>query len=70
MYKKNEDVVVYSGTYTVPDKTSGISIQNLTEIFLSPDFARYASLTGKDMSGGYAAVSAATIKNFGLVTIN
>ena len=38
----------------------------IQKIYASPDFSRYCSLIGKDMSGGYVSVSATTSKHYGI----
>lgn len=35
------------------------------DVFSSPDFAKYCSIVGKDMSGGYVGISTKNVKAFG-----
>lgn len=78
-YVLDEDVVVYSGIYTVPVITELIAsdnehvidrnqyddmIQKLCGIFSGNDFAKYMSMAGKDKHGGYIEISAKNIKEY------
>ena len=47
---------------------SEYALRKVRDIYASDDFAKYCSLTGKDMSGGYISVSTKTIKQFGIAT--
>lgn len=64
-YVLDEDVIVYSGCYTVicGDK---LSIDDVCRIISSPDFMKYCRLKGKSMSGGYFSISTKIIKEYGI----
>lgn len=59
----NEDVIVYSGMYTT---TKQEQIEKISNIYASADFAKYCSIIGKDMSGGYISISTKMVKQFGI----
>ena len=61
-YILNDDTIVYSGIYITTDN----DIEEIKKIFESKDFARYCSLVGKDMNGGYVSVSSKMVKNYGI----
>lgn len=79
----DEDVLVYSGIYTIADPWPLIELRNnrlcfndfmyehelgeIVQIFRSAEFARYCCIVGKDMSGGWAAISTKVVKDFGTV---
>ena len=67
-YILDEDVVVYAGMYTTVDENI-CSLEKICEIYSSSDFAKYCSMVGKDMSGGYVTVSCKNVKQFGLKCI-
>lgn len=69
----DEDVIVYSGMYTVVggenfeskedyDRVLGV----VSSVFASPMFGRYLALVGKDMQGGYKTVSTKMVRSFGI----
>lgn len=80
-YILDEDVLVYSGMYTVADPWPLIEMKNkrlvfnsylydkelsqIFDIFRSDEFAQYVRIVGKDMAGGWAAVSTKSVKSFG-----
>lgn len=59
----DEDVIVYSGMYTT---TKQGQMEKVSDIFASANFARYCSIIGKDMSGGYVSISTKMVKQFGI----
>lgn len=59
----DEDIIVYSGMYTT---TKQEQIEKVSDIFASANFARYCSIIGKDMSGGYVSISTKMVKQFGI----
>ena len=59
----DEDVIVYSGMYTT---TKQEQIEEIFDIFASADFAKYCSIIGRDMSGGYVSISTKMVKQFGI----
>ena len=56
----DEDVVVYSGIYARCGKDEG----KLFTILSSPEFSRYCTLVGKDISGGYVQVSSGQVSDY------
>lgn len=62
-YILDEDIVVYSGIYTIPNN---YSINKLIHIFQSKDFEKYVTLVGKDMSGGYITISTKNVSEYGI----
>lgn len=62
IHELESDIVVYAGLFI----TATDSYANLTKILSDPDFHKYCVLVGKDMQGGYAAVSSTSIKNYGI----
>lgn len=59
----DEDVIVYSGMYTT---TKQEQMERVSDIFASANFAKYCSIIGKDMSGGYVSISTKMVKQFGI----
>lgn len=59
----DEDVIVYSGMYTT---TKQEQLEEISDIFASANFAKYCSIIGKDMSGGYVSISTKMVKQFGI----
>lgn len=57
----DNDIIVYSGLFI-----TGNDLNNIKLVLESSDFSRYCLLSGKDMSGGYVAVSSKNVKNFGI----
>lgn len=41
------------------------ALKDVYKIFQSPDFAKYCSMVGKDMAGGYVGISTKMVKQFG-----
>lgn len=41
------------------------ALKDVYNIFQSPDFAKYCSMVGKDMAGGYVGISTKMVKQFG-----
>lgn len=85
-YILDEDILVYSGLYTVADPWPLIApgrdahgdeklflndylydqeLNQIVDIFRSEEFVRYCCIVGKDMAGGWAAVSSKSVKDFG-----
>ena len=62
-YRLPAEVLVYSGIF-ITQKHPDADWQMAEEALGSPAFLRYAQLTGKDMSGGYKALSGKQIKQF------
>lgn len=72
-----EDVIVYSGIYTIVDLNivmeKGIFIEKsyqnmlniLVSIFSNSNFVKYCQLLGKDMSGNYVGINTNIIKEYG-----
>jgi adenine-specific DNA-methyltransferase len=60
--------LVYSGLFITQTSTdlfsTGLSLAQLAEIVESDDFIRYCRIVGKDLSGGYKAVSSPVIKQY------
>ena len=67
-YILDEDVVVYAGMY-ISVEDGVYSLEKICKIISSGDFAKYCSMVGKDMSGGYVTVSCKNVKQFGLKCI-
>ncbi|MDO4879086.1 MAG: Eco57I restriction-modification methylase domain-containing protein [Neisseria sp.] len=57
------NVLVYSGIF-ITQKTPQSDWRIAEQALASPEFLQYARLTGKDMSGGYKALSGNQIKQF------
>ena len=55
-----------SGRYIFDKDLYERALKDVYSIFVSDDFARYCSMTGKDMSGGYVCISTKTVKQFGV----
>ena len=55
-----------SGGYIFDEDLYERALKDVYNIFVSNDFARYCSMTGKDMSGGYVCISTKTVKQFGV----
>lgn len=66
VYVVDEDVAVYSGFYTTAED-DGV-LEYIRASLSSPDFARYCSIAGKDMSGNYVAVSGKILKEYRIDT--
>lgn len=62
-YRLPAEVLVYSGIF-ITQKHPDADWQMAEKVLGSPAFLRYARLTGKDMSGGYKALSGKQIKQF------
>lgn len=62
IHELNEDTLVYSGIYITAEDDEELNFIK-TEL-QKPDFAKYAVLCGKDMSGGYKYFSINIIKNY------
>lgn len=60
----DEDVVVYSGRYITAETEE--ALLNAYGIFKTEEFAKYCSLVGKNMSGGYVEISTKAVKQFGI----
>lgn len=56
---------IKSGAYQLNDFIYDKQLNELLDIFKSNDFARYLTIVGKDMQGGYVAVSSKNIKDYG-----
>ena len=56
--------IVYSGIFITA--TEGSSLQEIKEILESKEFCRYAKLCGKDMAGGFKALSIKALKDYGI----
>lgn len=54
---------MYSGMYTT---TKQEQMERVSDIFASANFAKYCSIIGKDMSGGYVSISTKMVKQFGI----
>ena len=67
-YILDEDVVVYAGMY-ISVEDGVYPLEKICKIISSGDFAKYCSMVGKDMSGGYVTVSCKNVKQFGLKCI-
>ncbi len=61
-YLLDEDIVIYSGMYTISD-----NLENIIEIYQSDDFRRYCILKGKEMQNEFIGLYSTTlIKEFGI----
>lgn len=56
--------LAYSGFVTAPKPDSGYSIEDILTLYRSEEFSQYANIVGKDMSGGYTALSAPQAKAY------
>ena len=60
-YLLEEDVVIYSGLFSI-----GENLEKLMEIYKSEEFLKYCRIKGKPMNGDYVAISSKIVKNFGI----
>lgn len=59
------EAVVYSGLMVT--ETGKYSLAQIKEILESEDFCKFALVTGKDMAGGFRAMSVKTLKEYGII---
>lgn len=64
-YLLPEDVVVYSGI-VITASEGGDPLSDVLEVLESDDFIRYCRIVGKDMSGGYKAITTSMLKKYRL----
>ena len=67
-FRLPENVLVYSGIF-ITQKTPESDWQIAEQALASSEFLQYARLTGKDMSGGYKALSSKQIKQFAVSVV-
>lgn len=56
--------------YIFDEALYDFALEEVNDIYTSPEFARYCALTGKDMAGGYVGLSTKIVKNFGTTITN
>lgn len=54
--------VIYAGVFMVLN--DGVAPENIVDTLEAPDFMAYAKVVGKDMNGGFVALSAADIREY------
>ena len=60
-YLLEEDVVVYSGLFSI-----GENLEKLMENYSGKEFLKYCRMMGKPMRGDYVSISSKMVKNFGI----
>lgn len=63
--KYNKDGKAASDKYCFNNATYDCELMEIKKIFESPEFAKYCSMVGKDMQGGYVGISTKMVKAFG-----
>lgn len=64
VYELDEETLVYSGIYITAENDEKLNF--IKDELQSSDFAKYAVLCGKDMSGGYKKFNTNIVKNYNM----